>query len=684
MKRSLRRYCVLLVAIFFLLPLLYDGERPSTLPKPVIGNVDNLRNAYERWKAAVTAAGQASKLVLPLGYSKGLSSKHTRAHGQATLDLVRGALAIEVVGLPERDAWDVWLVDNRPGVGASVLAEPGDGFLHLGRLVHKEGQAATLRGRLEPAQMEAFKLDLLMVAKAGDPLKTARVLFGSPTLFQRLYYAELRGEPYRVGTDRNQEQLAHPVLAPLLGLIPAPAYAAEPAELEELIAKGEDLFFNRTFKGNGRTCGTCHPKENNFTLDPAFIATIPDTDPLFVADPDKAAFNPDLANLEKPEMMEMFGLILENLDGFEDLDDDGNPDKFVMRAVQHTLALPTSITPVTNIPPGGPQGPAPANMTGWSGDGSPNTGSMRDFIIGAVMQHYPKTLARVPGVDFKLPNDKQLDALEAFQLSLGRQIDLDLANLVLSNAAAADGQDIFVNGTGVPATPGSCNACHNNAGAGFATAGDENRNFNTGIEDRLDSPTISPTAMALGVPRDGGFGKLDVAPSIGDGAFGNDTFNTQVVVEAADTAPLFHTNVAPDIEAAVRHYTLPEFNNRVPLSFRIALDETQITQVGTFLRVINAVENIRSARQFASTALEISSFVVVPQPLSLALEEIGDARRVLEDKLLHTLDAVPELESAETLLDQARGEADETARNGLIDSAIIDLDEARAFMVTSG
>jgi len=38
-----------------------------------------------------------------------------------------------------------------------------------------------------------------------------------------------------------------------------------------LIARGEDLFFNETFNGNGRTCGTCHPVENNFTLDPGFI-----------------------------------------------------------------------------------------------------------------------------------------------------------------------------------------------------------------------------------------------------------------------------------------------------------------------------------------------------------------------------------------------------------------------------
>ena len=30
-----------------------------------------------------------------------------------------------------------------------------------------------------------------------------------------------------------------------------------------LIAKGREIFFNETFAGNGRTCGTCHRAEDN-------------------------------------------------------------------------------------------------------------------------------------------------------------------------------------------------------------------------------------------------------------------------------------------------------------------------------------------------------------------------------------------------------------------------------------
>src|SRR6476660_9880229 len=85
-----------------------------------------------------------------------------------------------------------------------------------------------------------------------------------------------------------------------------------PTPQDPLIAKGRDIFFNEKFGGNGRTCGTCHRAENNFTIDPAFIATLPDTDALFVAE-----FNPDLKeNFENPRLLREFSLILENLDGF--------------------------------------------------------------------------------------------------------------------------------------------------------------------------------------------------------------------------------------------------------------------------------------------------------------------------------------------------------------------------------
>src|SRR5438046_9344820 len=89
--------------------------------------------------------------------------------------------------------------------------------------------------------------------------------------------------------------------------------ASPPADrLSQLIAKGRDLFFNETFAGNGRTCGTCHPAENNFTIDPAFIATLQKDNPLFVAE-----VNPALKeNLENPALKRESGRIHASLHGF--------------------------------------------------------------------------------------------------------------------------------------------------------------------------------------------------------------------------------------------------------------------------------------------------------------------------------------------------------------------------------
>lgn len=361
-----------------------------------------------------------------------------------------------------------------------------------------------------------------------------------------------------------------PLLVLICGLLlivgchmPTPPPAPDPDA--ELIEKGRQIFFNETFEGNGRTCGSCHPAENNFTIDPAFIASLPDDDPLFVAE-----FNPALKeNFENPRLMREFGLIIENLDGFGDL-----ANKFTLRGVPHTLGMQTSID--SSLGP----------RLGWSGDGSPGDGSLRSFATGAVIQHFTKTLNRVPNVDFRLPTDDELDALEAFQFSLGRQEELSLP-LPLKGTVAKRGQEIFND-----LTLGKCSACHFNAGANFnpnlpfpATG---NLNFNSGVEDLPDQPQDLTGEL---VPPDDGFG----IP--GDG-----TFNTPSLVEAADTGPFFHNNSVETIEGSVAFYNGDAFNNspagqlvQQATGSGINLDGTQVVEVAAFLRVINALENIRQS-----------------------------------------------------------------------------------------
>jgi hypothetical protein len=383
-----------------------------------------------------------------------------------------------------------------------------------------------------------------------------------------------------------------------------------------LIAKGERIFFNETFNGNGRTCGTCHRTEANFAIDPAFIATLPDNDPLFVAE-----FNPDLKfNFENPRLMREFGLILENQDGFDDLE-----NKFFMRGVPHVLGLRTSVA--------SSQGP----RTGWSGDGSPD-GTLRTFATGAVTQHFTKTLGRVRGVDFRLPTDAELEALEAFMLSLGRQEDLTLP-LPLKGVVPMRGQEIFLDNS-----LGKCNLCHVNAGAtaNFGGANLGNINLNTGVEDLPDQP---PDLTGEKVPPDNGFG------SPGDG-----TFNIPPLVEAADTGPFFHNNAIRTIEGAVGFYDGDTFNNSPAgrLLGGIELDGTQIEAIAAFLRVLNALENIRGSIEL----LEASAERRFPDPgdrkelLQRALHETDDSIRVLTEAGLHP-EAVSHLQAARRLTRQA-------------------------------
>jgi mono/diheme cytochrome c family protein len=413
-----------------------------------------------------------------------------------------------------------------------------------------------------------------------------------------------------------------------------------------LIAKGREIFFNETFNGNGRTCGTCHREESNFTIDPAFIATLPKTDALFVAE-----FNPDLKqNFENPRLMREFGLILENLDGFDDL-----ANKFTLRGVPHVLALRSSIA--------SPQGP----RTGWSGDGAPGDGSLRSFASGAVIQHFTKTLNRVAGVDFRLPTDAELDALEAFQLSLGRQAELALP-LPLRGTVAKRGQEIFLNG-GL----GKCNICHRNAGANRADG--NNANFNTGVEDLPDQP-----ARLTGekVPRDDGSGRP------GDG-----TFNTPPLVEAADSGPFFHNNAIETIEGAVAFYNGQAFNNSPsgrflastdPNGVGIRLDATQVVAVAAFLRVINGLENIRQSLELLtqSEAFGFLERALAKPLLRRARNEMDDSIAVLSGGGLHP-GAVGQLNEARRLAERA---ADSFfGRRSLTREAIQALERARAELI---
>ena len=319
-----------------------------------------------------------------------------------------------------------------------------------------------------------------------------------------------------------------------------------------MIAQGRQLFLNETFEGNGRTCGTCHVETNNFTVDPELIATLPPTDPLFVAET-----NPALATLENPDLLRRFGLILVNADGFD-------PSRgHVFRSTQNVQALANSTTPQDpsfgiDFSTNG-RNPNPPERLGWGNDAPP----LRDFALVAIAQHAPTNAeSHSRSVDFRVPTDEELDALVAYQLSLGRQEDFNLPTLELKSTLASNGKTLFLDsGNLFEPEPGhkNCNGCHFNGGGtagmsfndqtpGFPDIDGSPRGFNIGAGTNVNE---TPLALALSLPRDGGFGQIltvfgsfgntdDLPPPFGHLEF--EEFNSPPVVESADTGPFFHNH----------------------------------------------------------------------------------------------------------------------------------------------
>jgi hypothetical protein len=432
------------------------------------------------------------------------------------------------------------------------------------------------------------------------------------------------------------------------------------------VCVGADLFFRESFDGNGRTCASCHPASNNFTIDPTSIAALPASDPLFVAEQ-----VPALATLERPALMRQFGLILEDVDGLSDLD-----HRFTMRSVPHTLSLATSVTPS----PGDGTTVPPNERTGWSGDGAPNAGELRDFQTGAIVQHYPRTLGRTAGSDFRLATSDELDRIVAFMRTIGRSNELDLAAVTMADAGAEAGRQLFL-------TPANrCNFCHKNAGANVNLGVGGNRNFDTGVErariGALDSG---------GLPHDRGFGQ---APFDFDGdgivdSFGNGTFNTPPLVEAADTGPFFHTNAFATIEDAIGFYTTAAFaNSPAGAGTAIPLTVPQIASVGRFLRAINAAFNCQMALRRLDAAralvdaLGLASDSLQRELLALARAEIDDGEGVLAAVSgFHNLEQ-SRLHTASNFVDEAIGANQVDTRKKKIDDARDRVTQANAGLGT--
>lgn len=315
--------------------------------------------------------------------------------------------------------------------------------------------------------------------------------------------------------------------------------------VSSLVAQGETLFLQEQFLGNGRTCGTCHRPEDQFSISPEFVATLPAEDALFIAET-----NPSLMELENACLVRSpRAMILANVDGF------AQPSVF--RGAPHLINIAAT---------------APYGQSG-------ETPTLTQFTTAAVRQHFPKTLARnedpsAGPTDFRLPTTPELTAIEAFMQSLVVPSDGDLSldrMLCASVHAGADaaavqrGRDLFFGAA-------KCSLCH--GGPLFFEADPSiggGLSFNTGVAVQF----INEFDACVGGPL--------LYPDSSTRAF-----NTPTLIDVKNTSPYFHDNSAATLKDAIRFYNGLEFNESPggTLVGGIALPPAHVNDLAAFLEAL--------------------------------------------------------------------------------------------------
>ncbi|HEU0009059.1 MAG TPA: choice-of-anchor D domain-containing protein, partial [Verrucomicrobiae bacterium] len=170
--------------------------------------------------------------------------------------------------------------------------------------------------------------------------------------------------------------------------------------------------------------------------------------------------------------------------------------------------------------------------------------NLRDFAAGAVAQHFPRSLARVSGRDFREPTAEELVAMEAFMNSIVTPANGDLSlDRFVTTEAQKRGRALFFG------NEAKCSKCHSGPmlahsdGSLPGSLAGMNEIFDTGVANLAkNGPAGSnlPTEPA-GLARS--TRKFNVPPLFG----------------VRLTAPYFHDGSATNLRAAVEFYDEADF-----------------------------------------------------------------------------------------------------------------------------
>ncbi len=290
---------------------------------------------------------------------------------------------------------------------------------------------------------------------------------------------------------------------------------------------GERVFFRETFGGNGRTCGTCHRPESEFTLTPEAVRAIHDrdpNDPLFRPIDSDDGRGRDYTSLLQHALVNVEIPLAASV---RLVDDPAKRTIIVRRAIP-------SIVNVALTPP-------------YQLDGRAAT--LQDQARDAVRSHLePK----------RDPNPRELAALARFESELFEPQRLKRIledpgtapapgfSMPVSSPAALQGREVFRR---------SCERCHggetgSNVGSQAPPFGD----ISVSQENRLQLPLLrlafrgsdgSVTIVATPDP-----GRAAVTGQLSD----LNTFDTPPLRGIKHTAPYFHDNSAATLGDVIDHY----------------------------------------------------------------------------------------------------------------------------------
>lgn len=182
---------------------------------------------------------------------------------------------------------------------------------------------------------------------------------------------------------------------------------------------------------------------------------------------------------------------------------------------------------------------------GFSGD----VPDLRTFTTTAIVQHLPRTLARSaegPDPDFRLPTPDELDAIEAFLLSIefppGSDPDrFDLARYATTADQRRGLEEFVVFG---------CGACHGGPTLSETTISIQGK------------PVGENVAFNTGTTRGRFRGSLPCEPaSEAVGPCGSREISTPQLFNLPNLGPFFHNGSAATLEEAVNFYNTSEFGN---------------------------------------------------------------------------------------------------------------------------